>query len=189
MERRKAIKNIGRSFGAFAITPAVVELLQSCSGPQYNWSPSFYSEAEGFFVRTLADTFLPSVDNLPSATEVNVHVFLDKVGNEVFDETEKGLHKAMIQQSVNSLIQSAGEEEISEIGKASYEKWLDELFGSATRDEEVSLFIESFRDQIIWAYKNTEQVGEKIMAYNPVPGKYDGCVDLEETTGGKAWSI
>jgi hypothetical protein len=26
------------------------------------------------------------------------------------------------------------------------------------------------------------------MAYAPIPGEQKGCVDLMETTGGKAWS-
>jgi len=27
------------------------------------------------------------------------------------------------------------------------------------------------------------------LAYAPIPGDYKGCVDLQETTGGKAWSL
>jgi len=27
------------------------------------------------------------------------------------------------------------------------------------------------------------------LAYAPVPGQQKGCVDLMETTGGKAWSL
>ncbi|XOV91464.1 MAG: gluconate 2-dehydrogenase subunit 3 family protein [Bacteroidota bacterium] len=189
MERRNAIKNIGKSFGAFAVTPVVIELLQSCSGPQYDWSPEFYTEQEGSFIKNLADTFLPAVDKMPSATQVNVHVFLDKVGKEVLDEDQKRAHKSAMQLSISSLNQSAGEEEVSRIDIKAYEKWLDQLFGSGASETEVSIFIEEVRDQIIWAYKNSEQVGETIMAYNPIPGKYDGCVDLMETTGGKAWSI
>jgi len=27
------------------------------------------------------------------------------------------------------------------------------------------------------------------LAYSPIPGQQKGCVDLEETTGGRAWSL
>ncbi|MEJ2163444.1 MAG: gluconate 2-dehydrogenase subunit 3 family protein, partial [Robiginitalea sp.] len=39
------------------------------------------------------------------------------------------------------------------------------------------------------AYKTTEYIGEEILAYLPVPGEYIGCGDLDELTGGKAWSL
>jgi hypothetical protein len=32
-------------------------------------------------------------------------------------------------------------------------------------------------------------VGEKVLAYDPIPASQKGCVSLEETTNGKAWSL
>ena len=37
--------------------------------------------------------------------------------------------------------------------------------------------------------KVIEYIGEKVLAYDPVPGQQKGCVDLIEATGGKSWSI
>ena len=37
--------------------------------------------------------------------------------------------------------------------------------------------------------KPNEYIGENVLAYAPIPGDYKGCVDLMETTGGKAWSL
>jgi len=188
MERRNAIKNIGRSMGAFVATPAVLELLQSCGGPQYDWVPVFYTEEQGAFIKGLIDTLLPAVEEMPAATAVNVHVFLDKYANDILDPQEQEKHKAQMGKAIESLLASSGKSGIDKVENASYEAWMDELFGGSP-DDEVYKFMEAFRSQTIWAYKNTEQVGETIMAYNPIPGKYEGCVDLEATTQGKAWSI
>ena len=174
--------------GAFVATPAVLELLQSCGGPQYDWTPVFYTEEQGAFVKGLIDTLLPAVDNMPSATGVNVHVFIDKYASEILDAEQQEKHRSGIGKAIESLLASSGKSGIGKVETSSYEAWMDELFGGSEEDE-VYKFVEAFRGQTIWAYKNTELVGETIMAYNPIPGKYEGCVDLNETTQGKAWSI
>ncbi len=188
MERRRAIKNISKSLGAFAVTPAVLELLQGCSGPQYNWKPVFYTQEEGTFVQKLIDTFLPAADDMPAASEVNVHVFLDRYADEILDEEQKALHRSEIKEAINHLIEVTGKKEVVDMDVADLEKWLDLLSGPDAEND-VRSFIKMFSGQIMWAYRNTERVGETIMAYNPIPGKYEGCVDLMETTNGKAWSV
>jgi len=45
------------------------------------------------------------------------------------------------------------------------------------------------RDNTVWAYKTTEEIGENVLAYDPIPGVQLGCVSLKEATGGKAWSL
>ena len=49
--------------------------------------------------------------------------------------------------------------------------------------------IKGLRSNAIWTYKTSEQIGEKVLAYDPIPGIQKGCVSLEEATGGKAWSL
>jgi hypothetical protein len=41
----------------------------------------------------------------------------------------------------------------------------------------------------IWAYKTSQKIGEEVLAYDPIPGKLQGCISLEEATGGKVWSL
>ena len=62
--------------------------------------------------------------------------------------------------------------------------------GEATLDEEVAryTFANELRDLATWAYKSSEKVGEEVLAYLPIPGEYIACGDLQELTGGKAWS-
>ena len=38
------------------------------------------------------------------------------------------------------------------------------------------------------AYRTNEQIGENVMPYDPIPAQYT-CGDLQELTGGKAWSL
>ena len=49
-------------------------------------------------------------------------------------------------------------------------------------------FLNTIRRLTITSFKWSETIGEKVLAYNPIPGRQAGCVDLNEATGGRAWS-
>ncbi len=49
-------------------------------------------------------------------------------------------------------------------------------------------FASSLREFAIWSYKNTEYVGEEVLAYSSVPGEYIACEDVDKLTGGRVWS-
>ena len=214
MERREAIKNIGFSLGAMVAAPSVLGLLQSCQAQEEPWIPVFFTEDQGKFVKKLVNTFLPASGSLPSATEVNVHVFMDKFSQEVMSVDIKPVFRRTINQVLAELLTISGKEAIGDVNSESYEKLLNtylvksktehkkmmrkveeykaqndgELTGIA---KELSFydFLNNFRDMAVWAYKTNEVVGETIMAYQPVPGEQRGCVDLQEATGGMGWSL
>jgi hypothetical protein len=50
-------------------------------------------------------------------------------------------------------------------------------------------FAAHFRDAVIKAYKTSEYIGEEVLAYLQIPGGNIGCGDLDELTGGRAWSL
>ena len=76
--------------------------------------------------------------------------------------------------------------------------WMDEGFTSYISDhaeneileeeKEAESFAKELRSLTINAFKTNEFICEKVLAYAPVPGEQKGCVNLMETTGGKAWS-
>jgi hypothetical protein len=47
----------------------------------------------------------------------------------------------------------------------------------------------TLKSGIISAFFNTEKVATTMLAYDPIPGEYIPCGDLQELTGGKAWAI
>ncbi|MGY8967551.1 MAG: gluconate 2-dehydrogenase subunit 3 family protein, partial [Flavobacteriales bacterium] len=49
--------------------------------------------------------------------------------------------------------------------------------------------INSLRRLAIFSFKNSEVIGETVLAYAPVPGEQKGCISVEEATGGRAWSL
>jgi hypothetical protein len=63
--------------------------------------------------------------------------------------------------------------------------------GEAELDDDVACyaFAGNVRNMAIWAYKSSQYIGEEVLAYLPIPGEYIGCGDVNELTGGKAWSL
>jgi len=51
------------------------------------------------------------------------------------------------------------------------------------------VMINSLRSLAVFAFKNSEVIGETVLAYAPVPGEQKGCISIEEATGGRAWSL
>ncbi len=208
---------MGMVFGYAAATPTLLSVLQSCKDkPSYaEWVPSFFEQDQGYALAQMLDVILPKTDT-PSATEVNVHGFIDAFANEVLPEEQGQFMKMLTDTFMNKVLESAGKESLSELEGADFEPLLskylakrsdevEEAHGKAvgeymqavaqgqeaTLDPEAAafMFAGNVRDIAIWAYKSSEYVGEEVLAYSPVPGEYIGCGDLEELTQGKAWSL
>jgi hypothetical protein len=47
-------------------------------------------------------------------------------------------------------------------------------------------FVTNVVDSTFWSYFSSELVGETVMAYDPIPVKYEGCIPY--TPGQKSWS-
>lgn len=212
MERRKAIKNIGLSFGAFIATPTALGLLQSCGPSMEPWTPSFLSEDQGKMLRKVIDGIIPAVDDFPSASGVGVHTAMDKYLDEVMALEERESFMTALGKIYDDMLASTGESDFDSVTPEQVDTYLNEnlkkteeelaamqaemtkiYFGEAEITElpegvQQDMFLINLRDMTISAYKKSEVVGKNILAYDPVPGEYIGCGDLQELTGGRGWT-
>jgi hypothetical protein len=194
MKRREALKNIGLGTGFVLATPSLFSLLQSCTSDVATWSPVFWTEEQGIVLKSLVDIILPKTDT-PSATEVNVPEFIDKYTNEVLNDEDQVLVKNAFDKLV-TLIKTDYNEDLTKVTEDNYKNLLDthmKLAKEETVSEDlnkmtVSQLLNAIKGQTIYAYRISETVGETILAYDPIPGA-SYCGDLQELTGGKAWSL
>lgn len=214
MDRRNALKNMGVALGYTVATPTLISLMQSCKSETAKaWVPDFFSPEEGNVLKQLVDLLLPATDT-PSASDVQVHMFIDRFAAEVMtseqqafwrmatgifvDEAYKaagkengeGLSPEDLEPLLASALQSTKEEE------ENYNEQIEEYMTKMAAGESSTLsseaanytFASNLRGITIWGYKTSEYVGEKVLNYLPVPGTYVACDDLDELSGGKAWS-
>ncbi|MFT0713817.1 gluconate 2-dehydrogenase subunit 3 family protein [Flagellimonas lutimaris] len=217
MERRSALKNMGLAFGYAVATPTLLSLLQSCKNkPAYaEWTPSFLDKEQGYAMAQTLDVILPKTDT-PSATEMNVHVFIDAYLDEVMPLEQRDFVIMKMNKFYDKVLADSGKETLMDIEPADIDPALQTYLkkrtdeeeeihseaimnymqaimqgGEASLDDDIARFsfANDLRDLATWAYKNSEYVGEEVLAYLPIPGEYIACGDLETLTGGKAWSL
>jgi len=198
MKRREVLKNLGFATGFFVATPTIISLLQSCTSDIKTWVPDFLSLEQGIVLTNFVDVILPKTE-LPSATELNVPQFIDKYINEVLEDEQQNQLKNGFNSMV-SILKQEGNESVEKLTEDNYKSLLDKyLLLKGEIDEEraansesleltKSEFLNSLKYITIMAYVTTEEIGERVLAYDPVPGAYY-CGDLQELTGGKSWSI
>jgi hypothetical protein len=171
---------------------------------------------EANLVAEIMDIILPSSEALPGATDLNLVQFVDTymdlaVEDKSIEEVKMSLQKfkeVTLSDNQKSEWNAITKEEIegqiakylkptetiaSQWWKAIQEAAIaaDESGAATVLDAEPAAFAvtREIRSLAVNAYKGSEYIGEQVLAYAPVPGQQKGCVDLMETTGGKAWSL
>lgn len=215
MDRRKALKNMGLSLGYVVATPTLIGIVQSCKNEKaLEWTPDFFTPDEGAVITQLVDIILPKTDT-PSASEVQVNLFIDRFADQVMQKEQQDFVKMSMQQFIEKAMEDSRKKEMRDLSPEDLEPVLAESL-KVTKEEEVKLFevlntfheavaqgkpaelddevsrfafANNLRGMTIWGYKTSEYVGEEVLAYLPVPGEYIACGDVEELSGGKAWSI
>ena len=195
MDRRKAIKRIGLSFGYIAATPTVISILESCAKEsQISWIPKFFSKDEAIVVRNLIDLILPATENIPGAIDVGVPQFIDSYYHEVV-EIKKG---DAFKKGINVIINVLGDN-VANIDMKQYDSLLAKFLKTGQKEIEEFKIIEEenltyqtltrLRSTAVWAFKTSQKIGKEVLAYDPIPVEQIGCIPLDEATGGKKWSL
>ncbi|MFP4845140.1 gluconate 2-dehydrogenase subunit 3 family protein [Winogradskyella sp. PE311] len=209
MKRREVIKGLGLSLGALLVAPSAMSLLQGCTSDKPTWVPTLFSVDQASLLNKLTDIILPKTEDAPSATEVNVPEFIDRYVLETYETEERELFMKGFSNFGNIVMKNANTEVLADVESSAIEPALATIL-KKTKEENQALMksfytalddetdipsdalnfvaLSRVRDLCIFAYKNSEKVGEEIMDYVPVPGKQEGCIDLSETSG-KAYSL
>ncbi len=209
MNRRQALRNIGLGAGVMVVGPSTLSLLQSCkSEPSYDWQPTYLTASNGFILKEVLDIILPKTDTA-GASELNIAEFIDSYMAEVAPESQQNDFKTSadafagafekefdkdpgngtpeeFDKIIAKYLKATPEEKESFRPKRNTESQdpqdqspEEEL--EMNHDSGALAYLESVRDMGIWAWKTSEQIGENVLWYDPIPGEYVPC--------GKAMSL
>ncbi|SFZ90922.1 Gluconate 2-dehydrogenase subunit 3 [Flaviramulus basaltis] len=198
MKRREALKNLGLATGFFVATPTIVSLLQSCTSDIKTWTPDFLTSEQGVVLTNLVDIILPKTEGLPSATELNVPQFIDNYINKIMDDEDQEKIKTGFN-NIIAVLKPNTDDNINKVTQEDYKALLDKYMlvkGEVDEEREANPDLETtkaeFLNNLKWmtinSYVTTEQIGENVLVYDPVPSQYY-CGDLQELTGGKSYSL
>lgn len=188
MDRRDAIKTTSLIMGYTLTGAAMTGFLSGCKADtSQGWKPLSLADGLDEFLAELAETILPRTDT-PGAKDVLVHRFIDQLITDFYTEESR---KEFLQN-----VKLLAEECRTSMGK-SFQKLTEEkrvfflmeqekkggqlpfsLWGNTLENSQNHTFYRSLKSMILWGYFSSEKIGKEVLTYNPIPGKYNGCIDL-----------
>ncbi|WP_375324130.1 gluconate 2-dehydrogenase subunit 3 family protein [Flagellimonas sp. GZD32] len=197
MDRRKALKFTGSMATAAVVGPSLLSLLQSCKNEtRIDWEPQFLTLDEAAFVSKVVDMILPRTET-PGALDVKVDMFLDKVYAQLYNEegqnhvrNEIAKFNADCQKDYgDDFVNLSESDQINALQKAEETsgQFGSSVWGTTVGNPEPVGFYRSFKSAVLWGYFTSEEIGENVLNYDPIPGAYRGCLQLDEV--GNKWSL
>ena len=200
MDRRKVLKKIGYGSAAIVVSPQIVNMLHSCKSNLKKYSPIFFTSNQFQFVSKIMEVIIPKTD-IPGAIELKLPEFLDNYIVVVMNQNDKETILRRTNNFIKLILNETKKNSSMEINSndlnTQLKKYLlasDEQTESWEKDpksqeSQVYRYLIHIRSLTLNAFRLNEYIGEKALAYDPIPGDRKVCLDLKKTTGGKRWSL
>lgn len=168
MNRREAIaRTIG--FLGIAVSASTFSGLlaadRSSLGVGLEWTPVHLSKSQANIVSVASEIVLPRSDT-PGAQDVGVPQFIDFM-----------FGKFMSVEQRQRFVEGLALFERSGFLTATEEVRIDLVKGVT---EETRGFVRHLRELILLGYFTSEEIARDVLKYEPIPGKYVGCVTIGE---------
>jgi hypothetical protein len=199
MKRRDALGRVALLMGGTLSAPTMLAFLEGCktandtsSALKFPFSPE-----QKNLVSEIAEIIIPRTDT-PGAKDAKVGEFIEMMLKDCYaakdqDSFGKGLKEledknflkstAAEQTDILKAMEKSAKEEMT---KASEEKKKYTEAGKEYTDASVPFF-RLVKELTLLGYFTSEEGATKALEYVPVPGRYDGCIDLKP--GQKAWAM
>lgn len=183
MNRRQAVQRLGILVGGTLSASTLAGVLGGCQAPHSTtWHPQVLSKAQNESLIALTDRMVPETDT-PGAKAALVNRFIDSMLAEWHTD---GYRQRFLE----------GLDDVSARANQSYGAAFTTL-ASAQQDEIVATlaieargdgeaFFSMLKEQTLVGYYTSEIGASQELRYLQIPGRYAGCVPLEEV--GRAWS-
>lgn len=197
MERRTAIKQTALILGYAISGSALSGVLNGCKADTSpGWTPEFFTADQLTTIGDIAECILPKTET-PGAKDLLVDRFVDKMLKMSYSEAEQqsfleGMtaFEADCETANGKAFSTCSAEQQT----AFLQKHEDQsppmppsVWGGQLGESDPVPFYRQLKSLVLLGYFTSEEVGENILNYDPIPGQYRGCVPLAEI--GKAWSL
>jgi hypothetical protein len=164
------------------------------------YSPFFFTNNQYQFVSKIMELIIPKTE-IPGAIELKLPEFLDNYIVVVMNQNDKETILKRTNNFIKLILNETKKNNSMEINSndlnTQLKKYLlasDEQTESWEKDPksqelEVYNYLIQIRSLTLNAFRLNEYIGEKVLAYDPIPGERKVCLDLKKTTGGKRWSL
>lgn len=208
MDRRDVIKFFSVALG-YSLTPVSIASLANSymeSGKEVNWKPRFFSSEDVLIIEELGEAILPRTET-PGSKDVSAHLFVDIFLENVATTGEqkefiKGMiawreaFKDQIGNDPSGASMADYHENLflyfnidKEVQKVVRRKLSNRKFFSSPEKEKYLIysFLIMFKRLIMLGYYASEEIGENVLSYLPIPGRYEECIPVESV--GNVWAL
>lgn len=183
MNRREAIKRTSMMLGVAISSPAVLSILNGCVPKKtVNWQPQFFTQDQAVLVGEIAEIILPKTDT-PGAKDIGVDAFIDHIVNNCYSDEAKAQFIAGLEEVDKESNLKEGDIFINMTSEKKNELLTDIENKAARVDIETATkeqpFFAKIKELTLLGYFTSEEIMTKYLEYVPIPGRLEGCNDLE----------
>ncbi len=188
MQRREALKRITWISGGALSAPIVTGILQGCqTDSSTDWLPSVLSEDQVSIVAEISETIIPATDT-PGAKDALVHRYVDIMLKDIFKDEDRNYFLTSLDQFESDAQDKYGKS----FTKCESSQRIEHLksYESAAKAQgsaDNTPFYSTIKQLTLAGFFTSEVGATQVLAYVKVPGRYEGCVPLEEDQ--KAWAV
>lgn len=182
MNRREAIQRAALLLGA-AITPSILQGVLHAQVPAAGAKPQFLTAPQFATVGAVAERILPRTDT-PGAIDVGVPAFIDVMVGKYLTPAERRTFEAGLAE-VEAKSTAGHRAAFGKLTGAQQDALLESMAEAA--QAKTGTFFHLIKELTILGYFTAEPVGKNITHYEPIPGRFQGCIPLAEV-GNRAWT-
>ena len=185
LSRREALRRAALALGV-VLTPSLVAgalRAQTSANAGERPAPRYLSPAQAAAAAAIAERILPRTET-PGALDVGVPAFIDLLYGEYLTDAER----RTLGQGLDDVDRATVAEEgrpFAALAPALQDRRLQALAEGS--QPEPRAFFALMRELTVLGYFTSETVGKTVLHYDPVPGRYDGCIPLAEV-GNVNWT-
>lgn len=198
MKRRDALSRVALLMGGTLSAPTILAFLEGCTPATESSKIAFpFSVDQKNLLSEIAEIIIPKTDT-PGAKDAKVGEFVEMMIQDCYPEKDqKSFISGLVELEKNNFLKASPEEQVNIL--TAMEKAGNEMIKKSGDDKKKYTeagkeytdagvpFFRLMKELTLLGYFTSEAGATQALEYVPVPGRYDGCIDLKP--GQKAWAL
>lgn len=189
MDRRQALYQTSLLLGGAIVGAEAI--LSGCSNKAAKESNTLFQTGDEALLDAIAETILPSTADSPGAKAAKSGAFMMLIVQDCYEKAEqttfiaglKNIEQESQTEFKNGFIGLKPEQQFQLLSTLDAKATAHEK--NKSEDEPVNAFT-LIKQLATFAYFSSEVGTTQALRYNPIPGRFEGCVDYQK--GEKAWA-
>lgn len=171
MDRRKALSLTATILGGSLVGSQL--FLTGCTPSKKELMA--FTAADLAFLNEVADTIIPDTSSSRGAKAANIGDFMKTIVTDCYSEEEartfyKGISK------IEAASAKAFDKSFMELRSEERFQLLNKFDEEARMEKSDAKFFRMMKELTLWGYFSSEVGATEALRYNPVPGRYEGCI-------------